>query len=723
LSRCIPLRKSAVVNKTIKGKYEAVDRIEEDSPKKTKGILTPGMEDALGGHTLGQYQLIARLGRGGMATVYKAYQPSLDRYVAVKVLSTFLAQNLDFAARFQREARAIAKLNHPNILPVHDYGQEGDLTYIVMRYVEGGTLQDILDRPGQPLDLDTAVEFITQMGGALEYAHQRGIVHRDVKPSNVLMADGSWALLSDFGLARMIGDSASITQTGVGMGTPAYIAPEQARGAGVDARSDIYALGIVLFEMLTGQVPFRGDTSLVVLLKHLTDPPPPPREINPDIPEPIERVLLKALAKDPTDRFQRVGEMVTALQRAVTAGSVATAAIRLVDEREQQEAKADGLYVQAARLLEAEEWQKALEKWAKVQAIDPAYPDPQEVVTRAKRGLAELEAAISSVELVPPTKEETVPIWRRLPVWAWAAIAGAILLVAVAGATLSPKANSEPSAVVAPTSTPVPATATPIPTADVAATETAWAALAADAVAAYLAQTATAEAAFSPTPTDTPTPTQTPVPPTAAATHTLTPPTPTPVPAAIPQPASSITLTVYLRDTRTETGFVALSGDQRYGWKIYKEGQYVYGDAAVPISDTVYHFDEPGELGQLPDPWRVEFEFEDRLAARTGNQAGFNDKKAQFWVGTLDEASAVGWDSPYIVTMQLYEGNELRETLQVFFTVADASDPSEGVVFAVGEEEEGGPPGKPPHGPPGGPPGQEDKDKEKDKDKDKDKDK
>jgi serine/threonine-protein kinase len=331
-----------------------------------------------------------------MATVYKAYQPSLDRHVAVKVLSTFLAQEPDFIKRFEQEAKAIAKLNHPNILPVHDYGREGELIYIVMRYVEGGTLQDIM--LGQSLDLDTAVEITTQMGGALDYAHQRGIVHRDVKPSNVLMADGNWALLSDFGLARMIGTSTKITKAGVGMGTPDYIAPEQARGARVDGRSDIYSLGIVLFEMLTGRVPFEGDTSLVVLYKHVTDPPPPPREINPDIPEAVEQVVLKALAKEPVDRFQRAGQMVRALQKAVTGGTVATAAISLVDERRQRERLA-GLYVQAVTLLEAEEWQKALEKWAKVQAIDAAYPDPQEVASRAKRGLARLEAAVTPAGL------------------------------------------------------------------------------------------------------------------------------------------------------------------------------------------------------------------------------------------------------------------------------------------------------------------------------------
>jgi serine/threonine protein kinase len=277
-----------------------------------EGGPPPGIEVALVGQTLGQYRMVERIGRGGMATVYKAYQPALDRYVAVKVLPAYLAHAPAFAARFRREAKAIAKLNHPHILPVHDVGQEGELSYIVMRYVEGGTLKKML---GRPLALEKVVDIIAQIGDALDYAHQQGIVHRDIKPANVLMDRGRWALLSDFGLAKMTVDSVQITKTGVGMGTPAYMSPEQAQGEKVDERSDIYSLGIMLFEMLTGQVPFEADTPLAVLIKHLSAPLPLPRQVNPDIPEALERVILKAMAKAPEDRYQRVGEMVEALKR------------------------------------------------------------------------------------------------------------------------------------------------------------------------------------------------------------------------------------------------------------------------------------------------------------------------------------------------------------------------------------------------------------------------
>jgi hypothetical protein len=267
------------------------------------------------GHTLGQYRIVEQVGLGGMATVYKAFQPALDRYVAIKVLPAYYAHEPGFAERFVREAKAVARLTHPHVLPIYDFGQENGLSYIVMQYVPSGTLKDML---GQPVNLVKAAEIVEQIADALDYAHEQGIIHRDVKPSNVLMDRGRWVLLSDFGLAKMVEGSAQLTGSGVGVGTPAYMAPEQGRGLKVDRRADIYSLGIILYEMATGRVPFEAETPMAVVVKHITEPLPLPRSIRPDLPETVERIILKALAKSPGDRYELAGNLAAALRQAVT---------------------------------------------------------------------------------------------------------------------------------------------------------------------------------------------------------------------------------------------------------------------------------------------------------------------------------------------------------------------------------------------------------------------
>jgi tRNA A-37 threonylcarbamoyl transferase component Bud32 len=282
--------------------------------------------DDLIGKTLGIYRILERLGRGGMATVYKAYQPALERHVAIKVIHPHLASDEEqFLKRFQREAKAVASLRHPHIVRVFDFGTEDDVSYMVMEYLEGITLKAKLDgqaQRGETMPLEAVLHTFRAVAGALEYAHGQGMIHRDVKPANVILTTDGDVVLTDFGIARMVGGT-QFTATGAVIGTPAYMSPEQGHGERGDARSDVYALGVMLFEMVTGRVPFDADTPLAVILKHISAPLPLPRQVNPQIPEAVERVILKALAKDPNDRYQTVAEMAGALETAVTGEAIA----------------------------------------------------------------------------------------------------------------------------------------------------------------------------------------------------------------------------------------------------------------------------------------------------------------------------------------------------------------------------------------------------------------
>jgi serine/threonine protein kinase len=270
----------------------------------------------LRGQTLGQYTIIEQIGAGGMATVFRAHQPSLNRNVALKILPPQIAEKEGFTERFEREAQAIGNLHHPNILPVYDFGEDKGYGYIAMRYVPNAkTLGDWMK---SQLAEKQILEFIRQIASALDYAHQAGIVHRDVKPSNILM-DGEWVLLSDFGLAKLMASPSQLTGTGAGIGTPAYMSPEQAQGEAVDHRTDIYALGIILFEMLTGQIPHKAETPLATVVKRISEPAPSPRLLNPDIPHAVESVLLKVLAVKPAERFNRADDFAQALYDAFAA--------------------------------------------------------------------------------------------------------------------------------------------------------------------------------------------------------------------------------------------------------------------------------------------------------------------------------------------------------------------------------------------------------------------
>jgi len=276
----------------------------------------------LSGRTFGQYQLVEPISSGGMATIYKAYQPALDRIVAVKVLPEYLLAQAGFLERFKIEAQAIAKLDHPHILPVYDYGEAERTPYLVMKYVPGGTLKDLMAQG--PLDVRQAAQLLRQIAEALDHAHQQGVVHRDVKPSNVLLQDGRWALLMDFGLAKLLTSTASITASGTGVGTPDYMSPEQAQGLTIDQRTDIYSLGIVLYQMLTGDVPFHAETPMAVMLKQIVETPSLPHLHNPSIRPAVDEVIMKALAKSPAERYARATDLAGAYEMALDSGATLT---------------------------------------------------------------------------------------------------------------------------------------------------------------------------------------------------------------------------------------------------------------------------------------------------------------------------------------------------------------------------------------------------------------
>jgi serine/threonine protein kinase len=266
---------------------------------------------SLEGQSLGKYRILEPLGRGGMAQVYKAYHPQLDRYVAVKILRSDLVEEEEFLARFRREARAVAALRHPNIVQIFDFDVQNDLYYMVMELLEGDTLKAYLNAlrvRADKLPLGEMVRIFTDVLSGLAYAHGEGIIHRDLKPANIMLTRLGQAVLTDFGIAQIVGGT-HYTVSGALMGTLSYMAPEQGLNGHSDARSDIYSLGIAYYEALTGTVPFDADTPLAILMKHVNDPLPLPRKTDPTIPESFERVALTALAKRPEDRFKSANEM------------------------------------------------------------------------------------------------------------------------------------------------------------------------------------------------------------------------------------------------------------------------------------------------------------------------------------------------------------------------------------------------------------------------------
>ncbi|GII04811.1 Stk1 family PASTA domain-containing Ser/Thr kinase [Planobispora takensis] len=269
-----------------------------------------------------RYELDGVVGRGGMAEVYRARDIRLDRVVAIKTLRADLARDHTFQARFRREAQSAASLNHPSIVAVYDTGEDtsegAPVPYIVMEYVDGSTLRDLL-RNDRRLMPERAAELVDGILRALDYSHRGGIVHRDIKPANIMITRNGDVKVMDFGIARAMADSAAtMTQTAQVIGTAQYLSPEQARGERVDARSDLYSTGCVLYELLTGQPPFTGDSPVAIAYQHVREDPIPPSQIDPDIPKWADAIVLKAMAKDPAQRYQSAGDMRADIQRAMS---------------------------------------------------------------------------------------------------------------------------------------------------------------------------------------------------------------------------------------------------------------------------------------------------------------------------------------------------------------------------------------------------------------------
>lgn len=362
------------------------------------------------GQQIGRYQLVERLGEGGMACVYKAYDQRLDRFVALKVILSSQMQSESYIKRFEREAKSLAKFSHPNIVNIHDYGDLNGIPYLVMEYISGGTLKN---RMGAPVPYKEAARLIIPIADALEYAHHRDIIHRDIKPANILMTESGIPMLSDFGIAKDLhaGQHTQLTAVGVGIGTPEYMSPEQGRGMNIDLRSDIYSLGVVFYELITGRKPFRADTPMATILKHITDPLPKPSQYVPDLPETVEMIIYKVMAKRPEDRYQSMAEFSRALTQIAYEGAQVSP---LSKQQTVLRPKTQSTVGEPP-------------KTAFTQADTPSIP-PQPII---KMGTTTATQPYTSPNILQPVYTPAISpaVKAPRPAWFWVAIGGGITLV------------------------------------------------------------------------------------------------------------------------------------------------------------------------------------------------------------------------------------------------------------------------------------------------------
>ena len=406
----------------------------------------------LTGQSIGRYHIIEQLGQGGMATVYKAFDTRLERDVAIKIIrrEVFSTEMLErVLKRFEREAKALAKLTHPNIVPILDYGEHEGAPYLVMAYLPGGTLKD---RPAKPIPWQEAVKLVLPLGRALQEAHRANILHRDVKPANVLITSGGEPVLCDFGIAKILDleEGSTLTGAGVGIGTPEYMSPEQGMGREVDGRTDQYALGVVLFELITGKKPYTADTPMAVLFKHVSDPLPRPGQFIPELPEAVEQVLFKALAKQPGERYADMGALVTALEKLAgnaQPASVDEPAVATLLETPVPVVEAAPTVETFEDVIEAEPVE---EEPLTSETFEPAEPSAEEgatsetfepVIPAAAPTMETFEPGMQAAPPAPPPYEEKKGR-SKLGLWLPLGFAGllilAIIIVALSGGLYQP---------------------------------------------------------------------------------------------------------------------------------------------------------------------------------------------------------------------------------------------------------------------------------------------
>jgi serine/threonine protein kinase len=343
----------------------------------------------------GRYEIKSEIGRGGMATVFHAYDPRFERDVAIKVLPHAFLHDPQFRVRFDREAKTIALLEHPAIVPVYDFGEESEQPYIVMRYMSGGSLSDRIKQG--PLSPEEASQIITRLAPALDAAHARGIIHRDLKPGNILFDQYGNAFLSDFGIARMASSPGSATLTqGAILGTPAYMSPEQIQGGEIDGRSDLYSLGVILYEMISGSQPYQSETPGKVMMMHVLEPVPQITKVKSDVPPAIDAVIEKSMAKDPNQRFSTAAEAAAALESAIQGDAGVTQNIP-----------------QATRISQP--------AGATMVGRSPSQSFPKVNATPAQ----------AATVLAPPSVAATK---RRIPVWLW--IVGILVIIGLGAAAV-----------------------------------------------------------------------------------------------------------------------------------------------------------------------------------------------------------------------------------------------------------------------------------------------